>query len=131
MEIKDQELIESIIKKSIIFRKEIEKCKKIEKSRLIKFLKNIDFNVHDIRFLENDVQFLYVHCGIEFWCESKEESTGLLSCFYLAPFIFEAMENGNILIVDKKTVGLHPLLIKHLEYMFIREYMVGARIIFI
>lgn len=119
----------------IIFEKDIKKCEKYieepeKKSRLISLLKSLDFNVSDVRMAGGGVEFFHYSKTTGFWCPQEDESTGLLNLFYLAPFIFQALDENKILIVDKKSTGLHQLIIKHLEHSFI-EWSEGGRIIFI
>lgn len=49
------------------------------------------------------------------------ESTGTIKLFGILPVIFDALENGGVLIIDEIENGLHPVVVKQIIDLFLNE----------
>lgn len=49
------------------------------------------------------------------------ESTGTIKLFGILPIIFDALENGGVLIIDEIENGLHPVVVKQIIDLFLCE----------
>lgn len=102
------------------------------------FLKKADFNISDYEVSTIDIpkevlatikeslkgittfqtRFKHIIEGNEYLMDYKEESIGTQILFNLIPFMFKAMENKHILIIDELDKSLHPFLIQYIVSIF-------------
>lgn len=101
------------------------------RNELIKFIKNIDPGIEDIRTSIDkmeDLKNANTPVKIEVIHRTKSngkkalpiqlESNGTKKMFYLFDFLMDALRNGNVLFIDELDAKLHPLLTKYIINLF-------------
>ena len=101
------------------------------RNELIKFIKNIDPGIEDIRTsidkmedLKNANTSIKIEVIHRTESNGKKalpiqlESNGTKRMFYLFDFLMDALRNGNVLFIDELDAKLHPLLTKYIINLF-------------
>ena len=107
----------------------------------IDFLRKSDLNIEDFKVIETDIPdevlstipeyirlnmnskpkvftALFKHIGLDEELTYEEESMGTQIIFSFIPFIYEAINNKNVLVVDEFDKSLHPYLVEMLVQIF-------------
>ncbi len=111
------------------------------KNFALKFLQKADFNIVDYKITKMDLpkdffgslfdliknnnsesfkmyQVSFKHKGSNYYLDFNEESLGTQIIFILIPFIFEAFNKHQVLVIDEFDRSLHPFLIQYLVALF-------------
>ena len=89
------------------------------KAPVVGFLQSADLAVSDVRVVEGDVHLVHRDpAGRPVELDLDDESDGTQKMFALAGPWVDALERGNVVVVDDLHDNLHPMLVRHLVERF-------------
>lgn len=99
--------------------------KKVERQKMnVPDLEDREFVVRSVQVDVASTHQVYDEDEIAESCEMpfmQIESTGTIKLFGILPVIFNALENGGVLVIDEIENGLHPVVVKQIIDLFLKE----------
>lgn len=101
----------------------------------VSFPNDMPKKLKDVLIQHEKVKFLFSHktdTNVDESFELDEESSGTKKLFELAPVIFDAFENGGVLVFDELDNSMHPFMAELILKLFndVRVNRSGAQLIF-
>ncbi len=99
--------------------------KKVERQKMnVPDLEDREFVVRSVQVDIASTHQVYDGDGTEELCEMpfmQIESTGTIKLFGILPVIFNTLETGGVLVIDEIENGLHPIVVKQIVDLFLKE----------
>ena len=92
---------------------------------IVDLMNNMGINISDIKTEKSEdddkkfrIVFDHTVNGNVYELDISKESNGTQKLFNVLPYVYNALNDGNLLIIDELDAKLHPLLLRHLIMLF-------------